>query len=450
VSSRSSETVTVAQLAGSKADRLWCSVGILILLLAVVVILIPNIPPLQDFNDWAYQGFLVKESVLGKPIPAAFKHWPVPSAISQLIFALMTAIFTPILAARVFACAYICLSGLAMWKAAEQADQAGRGSRFLLLIVLVVVHAPFWSGEINYQVGLVILIWYVGRYRLKPAPGLLTDVGFSLLLFACHALSLGMFLIYVGWRELARLNIGRIIVTALPALILCAWFVSADPRHEYIPGDPLTVGPQLVGLSQEVAYRFYVLAKAGPYQNLVFDNFGDYDRLKSAYLIGIAINVLFSGSMALYCVAWVLNSIKKKVFSPELLTSVTFALIAVINPGLTLGIGNASERFLYPALAIAVLSFSPPLLLRRLVLGFGSCLAIFLAYQIWVLPRSKPLPDNSDSRQVNQPALRPRLIFWHRPFLFYGQLEAAESSARSGMPPTADIVWETSILQKKR
>jgi len=374
----------------------------------------------------------------------------VPSAIFQLIFALMTAVFTPIFAARFFACAYICLSGLAMWKAAEQADQAGRGSRFLLLIALVIVHAPFWAGEIDYQVGLVILIWYVGRYRLKPAPGLLTDVGFSLLLFVCHALCLGMFLVYVGWRELARLNIGRIIVTALPALILCAWFVSADPFHDQKPGDPLAAGPQLVGLFQQVAYRFYFLAKAGPYQNLVFNNFGDYDRLKSAYLIGIAINVFFSGSMALYLVAWVLNSIKKKVFSPELLTSVTFALIAVINPGRTLGIGNAGERFVYPALAIAVLSFSPPLLLRRLVLGFGSCLAIFLAYQIWVLPRSKPLPDNADWHQADQPETRPRLIFWHRPFLYYEQLAAAESSARSGIPPTADIVFESSILQKKR
>jgi len=85
---RSSEAVTIDQRAGDNAHIVWCSVGV-ILLLSIVVILIPNVPPLQDFNEWAYQGFLIKERVFGEPIPAAVKHWPVPYAFSQLTFALL-------------------------------------------------------------------------------------------------------------------------------------------------------------------------------------------------------------------------------------------------------------------------------------------------------------------------------------------------------------------------
>ena len=70
------------------AGRIFASVGLLSLILAGAVCLLPIMPPLQDFNEWIYQGFLLKTLWLGGAVPAVVKPWPVPNSAAQVILGL--------------------------------------------------------------------------------------------------------------------------------------------------------------------------------------------------------------------------------------------------------------------------------------------------------------------------------------------------------------------------
>ena len=264
----------------------WGSIGLLILILSVATNLVAKTPPLQDLNEWAYQGYLIQHLAFGHAIPAALKFWPVPNAFSQLALALLATCLYPITAVRSFSCLYLLISGGMMWRISRGPHSTVDGLRFLLLISLAVIHAPYWSGELNYQVGLVALTYYFARYGQRNTPGPLVDVPYSILLFACHALCLGMFLIYVGWRSLLQRKIVQGAISAVPAAVLLAWYTFFDPRTDYDPNDPLSVGPRLSGAIEHVAYQFYVLAKVGPYQNMVLGNQGDYQRCAPFYWLG--------------------------------------------------------------------------------------------------------------------------------------------------------------------
>jgi len=136
----------------------------------------------------------------------------------------------------------------------------------------------------------------------------------------------------------------------------------------------------------------------------------------------------------------------RRTISPELLTGIVCGLVAIVNPAGILGISNVGERFLYPALIFAVLSFDGASILRR----FAGCLSAFqvvvLLYILVTIPKGAVRGEIPASEAINHPGARYQLLFWHRPFMFLPQIEAAQAAATSGAPPTSPIAFEGSIL----
>ncbi|MBV9655810.1 MAG: hypothetical protein JOZ42_14740 [Acetobacteraceae bacterium] len=427
---------------------LWAAIGVLVLALALLVTVAAPVPPLQDLNEWTYQGYLIGSRAAGDAIPAAVKHWPVPNAVTQLALAGLTIGLAPITAAKGFVGLYLLLGGAVLWQLSRRRDGARDGLRFALLVTLVLVHAPYWSGEFNYQVGLLVLTCYFGLYGAGRAPPPATDIAYSVLLFFCHALCLGVWFIHVGWRSLLQRRLARGVASMLPALALLVWYAVADPRPDHDPA--LRVGPKLTGFAEQAGYRLYVLAKIGPYQNMVFGGAGDADRFAAFYWLGTAVNFAFAGAMALLFLAW-LRARRTAAPTPELLTAVSCAVIAAVDPGETLGIGNAGERFIYPALIIAVLCFEGGRRWRQtgaVLGGFAALLGLHLL--IGLPPQTTAISGVPDWSAMNDPRSRFRILFWHRPFLYLGQIEAGQDAATTGAPPAAGIMYETSLLQHRR
>jgi hypothetical protein len=428
---------------------MWMLIGVVALLLAILVNLVSYIPPLQDLNDWAYQAYLIVRLAAGEIIPAAPKYWPVPNAFSQLSLAMMMTILTPVTSARIFASLYLAVSGGVMLWVSRRSDNTIDGLRFLLLVCLGVVNAPYWSGEINYQIGLMFLVCFFGINRQGRHSSLLTDILYSIILFACHAICLGIFLIYIGWRSLIRGRISYGVISVLPAIALLVWYGLSDPRPDYDPTNVLTVGPRLAGPVEWIAYRLYSFAKIGPYQNLLFGGSSDYERCKLFYFAGVLINIMFAGAMIMFMISWVIRSRKRLHITPEILTALSCVFIATLNPALALGVGNAGERFIYPAFIVAVIFFDGPS--RWNVFGgvAGALLSVFLVYQLNVVPRNTSVGADPGWSEMNRSEARFHILFWHRPFLYLPQIDAAQAAAVFGTTPTIDIIYQTSVLRHK-
>jgi hypothetical protein len=431
------------------SDTLWMLAGVVALLLSVLVNLVSYVPPLQDFNDWVYQAYLIVRLSVGEVVPAVPKYWPVPNAFSQLSLALMMTIMTPITSARTFACLYLAVGGGVMLWLSRRSNGTIDGLRFLLLVCIGVVNAPYWSGEINYQIGLMFLACFLGINRHGRYSSVFTDILYSLILFACHAICLGIFFIYVGWRSLLRGRISYGVISIFPASVLLVWYVLSDPRPDYDPANALSVGPHLAGSVEWIAYRLYSFTKIGPYQNLLFGASSDYERCKVLYLAGIVVNIIFAGAMIMFLTTWVTRSVKGSQITPELLTAVSCVFIAIVNPALALGVGNAGERFIYPAFIIVAIFFDGPSRWSQLGGVAGGFLLVFLTYQVSIVPRNATLRGDPGWSEMNRPEVRFRILFWHRPFLYLPQLDAAQEAAVLGTTPTIDIVYQTSVLRHK-
>jgi hypothetical protein len=421
--------------------------GLAVLCSVLWVLFAFALPPLQDYGDWTYQGYLLNRLFTGLPAPAMIKPWPVPNSVSEVSLALLGFVFTPLAAARALIVIYLVSACAVMARASR--DHEGRidGIKFLLLICIGVVHAPFWTGEINYQIGLLLFVLYVDLCRGNRDPGPMFAGAYAVLMFFCHGLCLGMFLVYEGWRSLRKGRILQLGVALIPVILLAVWYKLADPRTELAV---LDTKPQLHGITDAVSYFVYQVAKTGPYHNFIFGGMGDYERAPMLYWAGSAANLAFAFCMGVLFLTWVRTSWREQLCRNEFLTALTFIFLMIADAGAYLGIANTGERLVAPALILALIT-----LRRRTIAAYcGASLAALSALVFaWFAvvgshgPYAGAIPANDI---VNDPARRFHVLFWHKPFDSTPQTEAAMQAWAQGVVPTRPIGFETSLLMRPR
>jgi hypothetical protein len=421
---------------------LYAAVGLAILCSVIWVQFAFPVPPLQDYGDWTYQGYLLHQLLTFAPAPAIIKSWPVPNSISEVALALLGFIVSPIAAARALIVLYLLAACVVMALMSRDHDGRIDYAKFVLLIGIGVVHAPFWTGEINYQVGLLLFMLYI-LCSGRKSPGLLFSGAYSLLLFFCHGLCLGMFLVYEGWRSLRNGRILQFGLALAPVILISVWYKLADPRTELAT---LDTRPKLHGIADAVGYFVYQLAKSGPYHNFVFDGMGDYERAPMLYWAGSAINLAFAVCMAALFLTWVHNSWRERPCRNEFLTALTFTFMAIVDPSGYLGIANTVERLISPALMLAVISLRH----RTVAESIGALLSalsaiVFVCFALVgsQVPITGAIPSND---VVSDPEKRFHVLFWHKPFVSAPQAEAAAQAWARSIVPTQPIAFETSLL----
>lgn len=433
-------------LSGQRLDLLYGGFALAMLCSIVVVLYAFFVPPLQDYGDWTYQGYLLHRILTLAPAPAIIKLWPVPNSITEIALAMLGFVLGPIAAAKAWIAIYLLVAFTVMAFASR--DREGRidGMKLLLLIGLAVAHAPFWTGEINYQVGLLLFVLYVVLCSRDRDPGLVFFGLYAVAMFFCHGLCLGMLLVYEGWRSLRKGRLVRLGLAILPVILLGVWYKAMDPRTELATLDTM---PHLLGIKDVIGYFIYQVAKTGPYHNFFFDGTGDYQRAPILYWTGSAANLAFAGCMGVMFLSWIRGSWRDSSCRNELLTALTFILLAAVNPSGTLGIANTGERLIAPALILAVISVE-----RRTIAQYtGASLMMLSAIVItWFgvvatrVPDAGAVPRNDIVSDSNE---RFHVLFWHKTFQFAPQAEAAERAWVSGIVPTSPIAFETSLLLRK-
>ena len=406
--------------------------GVAFLLVAAVILLRCPMPPLQDFCEWIYQSYLAKVLLLHGPgaLPGlSFKHWPVPNELSQSILTLLMLAAPPIAAAHIFLLGYLAFGALALRRAAALCSSRYTDRLWLVLLPLVLVNTSFWTGELNYQIGLLLFLSYVVTpFRKRQQPWVVLAA--SLTIFVAHILPLLYLFLFVFTEavlDMRRdLGSGPLRLAALvPAGVLGLWWRVADPR----PDHATSFAPALHGLAQGAAYRVYVFSKLGIYHNFLFGGHGDFDRDRPLYLAGVAANGLVLLLLASLLVLILGRAVRSRTVRAVPVVTLACTVFGLIDPATLLRNANVGERLLLPAVALALLLGGISLGRGRLYLAVGTMALLLLLPSAVRPPQYNPGAGEAANSLVNDPKARTHIFYWTRPYLFAGHLGYAEHLA---------------------
>lgn len=410
----------------------------------VALVLLLNIlniaPPLQDYGDWVYQGFLLKLILSGHDVMVTLKDWPVPNAISQVILAAAMFLVSPIHAAKIFISVYLLLFTLLCSQLTTARDGTRDAPRFVLLILLGVVNSTYWNGYVNFQIGLLILLFYIALRRSGRSPGLPVEMLFGVLIFFSHAICLGAFLVLVGCDSAMYRRKARGLVAVAPSLLLVLWYLLANSsRAPELPqvdkGGPVTF----------MLYKFYTLAKFGPYQNFIVHGIGDPARHAAFYAGGVVVNFAFGLLFVLPLCLGAFVMMARRRITPEILTAILCFTGFLVLPGTLFGIVNVGERLLAIACVLAVIAVDLQVWLVRLGAAIA-CLMPLTAVSGLVVTLGVTEDKASLSSEIDDPHRWRQILFWHRSFEFLDEMKMSQQLALSGTLPTHPPGFDTSIL----
>lgn len=407
--------------------------ALIVLLLAIDI---PPYVPMQDYNEWVYQGFVAAQLLHGHLTDQfVFATFPVPNSAVQAVLCLLNLVMSPIEAGRLVASLYVVAAIALAWSFAKKISPAQHVSYFYVLLVCVYFNTPFWNGYINYQIGILLFTAWLLQdraTRAKPLWVLLFTVG----AFFTHAVIWASILLMMALDALRR----RRVVPYLPALAsvgLFAWYVACKPA-------PTVPVPPHQGLLQAIGYKLYTFAKLGPYHNFIYANGATSSLETAGYYVGFAVNVaVAAGLLYLFC-ATASRALMRRApwahVSDETLASlVLFALFAVM-PAVMADVVNPGERMLYPAVMLALLGVGESRAAQRLVprLAYAALVLAFCALGLFAnrarLTSDVALADAG-------PGVTRRVFFGSRPDEFANILPLSE-----GRLPIRTIGFETSFL----
>ena len=396
-------------------NRLFAAAALLTAGAAAALNLWATIPPLQDFNEWIYQGWVIGQILRGAEIPFEVKPWPVPNATAQVLLGLLNLALAPRAAGIAYASLYLGGFTWLAWRLATR-DDRGDPARFLLILVVGGVNSPYWQGYANSQLGLLLFMLHILRQRRAQGSGAGWDLVMGVAMFFCHAMMLAVFALFIGLRALRERHVVRAGLVLAGPLALLGWYVLRDDNYgETIPLFGTTV-------FEFVAYKAYSAAKLGPYHNMIIGGTGDADRAVWLYWGGVGVNLAFVAVVLVPLGFAVMRAVWRGDRSPALVTAAICLAGFVVLPSAIFGVVNVGERLLLVAMLIG-------LTCCRDVWRFGAVLALpapaVVVYFYLIIPAA--LPSGGISHlAAHEAEQRWRVLFWHRPFQFQEQIAAAE------------------------
>ncbi len=218
-------------------------VGILALY-GTAVSVAPHAPMLQDYPDWVYQGLLLKKALTGHAVSGyVLRNYPVPNALTTVGVALLTLMMPWAAAAKVWIDLVLAIMACGALRFVFALRAPPRN--LLLLLPAALVGIDFWTGNINFQLGLGVLLWIAGDLIQARRPSAVLALLLCLLFF-CHFLVCFAAVLLVAALALEQRN-GRWLAPLFPAGILTVWYGLANRKSEVamMPLSPLHMLPAI-------------------------------------------------------------------------------------------------------------------------------------------------------------------------------------------------------------
>ncbi len=228
------------------------------------VILLAKAPPsFVDYPDWVYQGYLFHAALTGHSFAGyVLKHYPVPNSTTTVGIGLLDLVFPWQLAAKLWTCSYLVLSGVSSWVLAR----AFGAQDWRLVVVLpgvIFLNLTFWLGQVSIEMGICLLMLLLAMLLNERATVWIAAM--LVLLFFTHmeACAAGLLLLvfwYGDKRQWTRLW------AAAPAVALTAWYAVVRLGNRAADGG--TLHPDFsYGSSRFIIYKANTYFKTFGYVN---------------------------------------------------------------------------------------------------------------------------------------------------------------------------------------
>lgn len=410
-----------------------------------IIVAVTGYVALQDYGEWIYQATVGRSLLSGQESDIAhFKDYPVPYASGQLILIGMSLVASPSTAAVVAIIAQILL-GLAAVAFVVSRRDLSPWLAVPLLGTVLVFSSGFWNGYTGFQIGMAVLVFYLGVPESQRTRALPVAV-VSLAAFASHGFAYLATVVVVATFAVYAKQVVPALLGGLPSAGLALWYVLASPptpTNEILSTDSPV---------QLVAYKVYSAAKAGGYQNLVVNGQGDARPLMA---LGAVANVL---AVAAVAVMVVLVLARRRAGGPrvdaELAAGLALLVLGLAMPSSFVGLVNPGERLLVPALLLCLVSTLSSGVLPRWLprVGLGAVAtglvltgvsAATLAHKASTGDRAPQDPSPSFSTDAGT---RTHSLFAHRLDQMETRFDLAQSAWLTGEAPSDPMVWDTAML----
>lgn len=422
---------------------IWAGVALLASAL-LAVILLPALPPLQDYWEWTYQGAVI-EQMWASPSadsPFEFRAYPVPNSFSQVLIALLSVPFSAAIAAKLVMLLYAALVGVFLFQFWTYAPTNTRLFALPLLLGLFF-GSQFLNGYSNNVFGNLFLSFYA-LALLKASPKATTTLLFSILIFFCHATSFAVFGMLVGLsfllRRLSWLHVAAVVPTGLMFL---AYMFLKDSYSD----DALVLG----SVFDWVFYKAYTIAKLGPYHNFVFNDVGDLTRAPLWFWAGVLFNLVFAALLGALLFSTLRNVKAQDFKQPVLLVPLIIFAAYPLMPTSISGVVNIGERFIQIAALLMILMVvkhaAKPLLMAIGALSLVMVPTVFslAAQSLSVAPSTGEWTEAEKITSDN----RLEKLFWHRPVQGAHRLQDIQQIQTEGLSAAQPLVFTTSIIGPK-
>ena len=331
-----------------------------IFFLICAAILSPDYAVLHDFSEWLYQAQLFNHLVSESPQNSAFglAPYPVPNSITTVSLAMLSGIFPPSIAGKLF------LIGLLTgWLLVLRAfvgkyfEGVAKSELLFTLFSVASLSSYFWLGLSSYQVALLLLVWFLSLSREKmSAPVVLC---FSVLVFFSHAMVFLVFGLFVSVHALIQRRPWLIIALA-PSGLLGLWFLAG----RRIQSGVQDFGDGWLSAMDWLVFKIGNPATLGAFKNLLRpDGQSFFEELPTIYWLAFTSNLLMTAALGLVTLFALSRYVKQKAFEagPMALNSAAFAslvllLVAYIClPYSFFGLINPSGRLILPMLFLVFL-----------------------------------------------------------------------------------------------
>lgn len=304
--------------------------------------------PMQDWPDWIVQGTLFADALRNEvAAPYSIKHGPVPNVISSICIGLLSLLLHPETAGKLVLSSYVVGSAFAAYYLLRD-TRAIVPFGILVASLITLTSFPFFHGEINYALGLMVL--YAGqgfllrrtaRHDVRALVGVLA---FTTVIFFCHGACYALWVMFlVGFAWTARnwkINVG-IAVAMLPSFVLTVLYTlskTVEAGAVVQGGSPLEI---VTGFPKKLWLVFKFLAP--------FQGFYPFLDLRLAWVL-VAGNFVALGFVLFIVVRWIRTPSSSDDPGLRVIrnTLLLYGVAFVLAPQFIGGLLNPAERFVLP------------------------------------------------------------------------------------------------------
>lgn len=332
---------------------------------AIVILSSRHAPLLQDYPDWVYQGVLFQHLISGHlDAGYVFHTFPVPNSLTTVALGMLNFLLGWVLAAKVW---IVMLFGFAIYamRRLEKALDQSSGWSYFLAPALVVFNMSFWTGNINFQFSVCLVLLWVAilvenrdrQIRNYAWPTALLSGIFFCHMIACAVSILFLFFFVMQTRQY------RLLLATLPSGILTIWYkIGLTAAH--VAPDSTADGAVRYASPAFVVYKVNGYFKALGCTNVVSP--GDHSSLtltllrREGFILMVLLYVVLGACFLVLC--W--KGYRRRGLVQRNLeflwrALLVLAVLSIVAPPFWGGVFNPGYRLLQLAIAVSVFLVMP-------------------------------------------------------------------------------------------